>query len=813
MKRIINFAIIAAAALLAFAGCVKEQGYDTDQYGSAPTLSAFAPNPVFRGGELTFLGSNLEQVTSVKVPGVDEITAITVEATGRKSRIKITLPNSTEEVGVVKLTCKDGTVLTTLTELTYTEPIVFSSFSPASAMPGDVITIKGDYMNLVREVIFESGVIVAGEDILSQDRYTLTCKVPANAVTGRLIVGDSDELADPDNVANKVYSEKELAIGDPTVSSLSVSTPKPGNAVSIKGAYLQMIKTVVFADGVEVSDFEVSADGKTLTVAIPDVAKSGDVNVVDFAGKSFTAGAIEMVKPGNLSTSPAPVKAGEILTVSGDDLDVVSAVSVAGAGNVDFVAENGKISFIMPAKAAEGNVTLTSANGDAVEVAYTLVHPTVTEVAPVALMAGDSITVYGTDLDLITGVTLGGKEESFRFEGGALIVRTGDTSVSGKLVLKLANGETVEPGEEITLSYKSLIIVSSMPEAAHIGETVTLKGERFLMLENIFIGDEKVTLYTVRNDNEISFIMPWNSIGQYPVKFQLLNGDEETCPQQIEVLLEVKYYVPWEGSTQITWSDGGRVLVPAGAFDEIKPGARLRFYYTQVDQQWDQAQVNYGDWSGINFNEAGDGATTFNTTLVPTDVYGWYPDGILDRCTEVILTKEILTNLKDKHDICEDVDCSIIIQGSGLTFTKVEIVQEIPQEVPIWEGSTQITWSDGGRVLIPIEKFAAAKAGQALRLYYTQVDQQWDQAQVDYGDWDGINFTETSDGAIAFNTTLVPTDVYGWFPDGILDRCTKVILTQEIIDNILAKHGNCEDVDCGIIIQGSGLTFTAVTLE
>ena len=68
MKRIINFAIIAAAALLAFAGCVKEQGYDTDQYGSAPTLSAFAPNPVFRGGELTFLGSNLEQVTSRTPP-------------------------------------------------------------------------------------------------------------------------------------------------------------------------------------------------------------------------------------------------------------------------------------------------------------------------------------------------------------------------------------------------------------------------------------------------------------------------------------------------------------------------------------------------------------------------------------------------------------------------------------------------------------------------------------------------------------------------------------------------------------------------
>ena len=138
MKRIINFAIIAAAALLAFAGCVKEQGYDTDQYGSAPTLSAFAPNPVFRGGELTFLGSNLEQVTSVKVPGVDEITAITVEATGRKSRIKITLPNSTEEVGVVKLTCKDGTVL---------------------AAPEELSGLIGNWTNMAKIVIGEKWVL------------------------------------------------------------------------------------------------------------------------------------------------------------------------------------------------------------------------------------------------------------------------------------------------------------------------------------------------------------------------------------------------------------------------------------------------------------------------------------------------------------------------------------------------------------------------------------------------------------------------------------------------------------------------------
>ena len=77
-------------------------------------------------------------------------------------------------------------------------------------------------------------------------------------------------------------------------------------------------------------------------------------------------------------------------------------------------------------------MTLTIANGESFTAAYTLVHPTVTSVDPLTIMAGDTIKVAGTDLDLITGVTLGGKDEEFELKDGVIEIATAATSVADR---------------------------------------------------------------------------------------------------------------------------------------------------------------------------------------------------------------------------------------------------------------------------------------------------------------------------------------------------------------------------------------------
>ena len=154
MKNVLKYAAIAALCLSAVSltGC-KHEEYDTDQYAGAVALSAVAPNPVMRGGELRILGTNLENVTEVRFAGGVSVTDINVIKSGAHGELRVMVPLEGPVVGKVSIVTKDGTVLDSFADLEYTEPIELDSFAPAEVLSGDVVTVKGEYLNNVQEVI------------------------------------------------------------------------------------------------------------------------------------------------------------------------------------------------------------------------------------------------------------------------------------------------------------------------------------------------------------------------------------------------------------------------------------------------------------------------------------------------------------------------------------------------------------------------------------------------------------------------------------------------------------------------------------
>lgn len=731
MKNIFRYSILLAlCSLVGLVSCTHEE-LSTDQFSDdAVVFGAFAPNPVVRGAELRIMGSNLDKIVEVQIPGSEPITDIEVVASGRVSEIRVVTPAAGAEdvsvTGPVVIVDKDGNVYKSKADIEFTEGIVLDSFSPASAMPGDVVTVKGDYLYNVQQIVLGGGVYVTGEQITEKSRRELKFIVPSNAITGPVTIGDVDENNNPDGlIPNNVPSKEDLVIGDPTVKSADRGMLKAGAEITVQGTYLDMIAKAAFrvaaADGAVADtevDFALAEDNKSVKVALPATVVEGEIVLTSFAGKDFTAGAYTTVVPTEIAiAAETRYKAGLNAVVTGKDLDLVTGADLAGTA-LEFGYADDKLTFAIPAAAVDGVVTLALANGKTVATeAIELVKPVITSVSPLELYAGDeNIVVNGEDLDLVTGATLGGRAAEFEYADGAITVKTELTSVSGKVAFTLGNGVTVESADEVTVKYHSKVIVTEMPAMQHIGQEVVLKGSNFSLVENIFIGDVKVTQYSIRTDEEVRFLMPWNKAGMYSLSFHLFDGDVETVATQIEVGLELDIKTIWEGSMYISWS--GMSDLSWGGYDwsTVKPGTVLTAYF-DLDPGFDWWQVRFGNgsWSSIPSGmAAGDnipmvaGATYYSLTLTADDINALVNEG------------------------------GLVMTGTNYTLTKLTLTSEISQEVTLWEGeliaddwaNQPYALSDAGLEL----QQAGAQAGQVINFYLEPIEPAW-KLEIVEGHW------------------------------------------------------------------------------
>ena len=791
MKNIFRYSILLAlCSFIGLVSCTREE-ISTDQFSDdAVVFGAFAPNPVVRGAELRIMGSNLDKIVEVQIPGSEPITEIEVVSSGRVSEIRVVTPAAGAEdasvTGPVVITDNAGNTYQSMAELTFTEGIVLDSFSPANAMPGDEVTVKGDYLYNVQQIVLNNGVYVTGEQITAKSRRELKFIVPSNAVTGPVTIGDVDENNNPEGlIPNNVPSKEELVIGDPTVKAADRGAVKAGDQITVTGEYLNMIAGANFG-GVAV-DYTVAEDGKSLVAALPATAVDGDFVLVSYAGKEFNAGAYTTVIPTNVAIkAESRYKAGLNAVISGKDLDLVTGAALAGTA-LEYAFADNKITFSIPAAAVDGTVVLSLANGKTVETeAIELVKPVITEMTPLELFAGDeSITVKGSDLDLVVAAALGGREEEIEVaaDGKSIKVATTVSSVSGKIALSLANGVVVESADAVKVNYHSLVIVTEMPAMQHIGQEVVLKGSNFSLVENIFIGETKVTQYSLRTDEEVRFLMPWNKVGMYNIEFHLFSGDVETVAAQIEVGLELDIKTIWEGEAALNWS--GMSDLSWGGYDwsTVKPGTVLTAYFNLDEAQtyW-QVRFGNGSWASIPSGlEAAPGEG--NIPMTPGTTY-----------YAIKLTAADIDMLVNQG--------GLVMTGANYTLTKLTLTSEISQEATIWEGEAD---PQGYAVNLELGgadnsdwRNANLQVGQTIKIYFNLTDPSAWSIQAFDAHWGGqIKFSDAV--GTQFNQS-------NW--DGSLGYVSFVV--DEAIQAALTSSAGW---GASFILQGSGLIYTKITLQ
>ena len=796
MKNVLKYAAIAALCLSAVSltGC-KHEEYDTDQYAGAVALSAVAPNPVMRGGELRILGTNLENVTEVRFAGGITVTDFTVTKSGDHGELRVMVPLEGPEVGKVSIVTKDGTVLESFADLEFTEPIELDSFAPAEVLSGDVVTVKGEYLNNVQEVIL-GGVYVT--EFVSKDRHELKFVVPCNAVTGYIIVGDVNELVDPNTIPNQIYSATELVVGDPTVNEAAKATYKSGEVITVTGAHLDMIEKVDLVGATDV-EFSVAEDGKSLSFTLPASATDGAITLTSFAGKTFSAGEIETVTVADLAikslAEDGRYKAGCQVEITGADLDLVSKVDFVNA-SASFYLDGDKIIATLPASAKDGSVTVTLDSG---KQAYTpeieVVKPVATGVDKTEAVAGnDQVVVSGTDLDLVSAVTIGDKVQSFipcmfsLNSAEEMVVTIPAAAYTGVLTLTADSGyETVT--DEIAVSYAEPVSIVFDQESYELGKRITLVGEHLLQIDAIYVKGKKVVEYQKREDTSMSFSLPEAiaSPGVYRLELVLLDGTELTWAVPFTVTAPFTETAIWEGSqiingwAGVTFGDDRFVWANMG----LKEGDVIKIYFTAPEEGWWDLQLCNGHWGNLSIDEL-DGGNEIKQ--------GAFPGG----------TQTFSFNVTEAiaQSLMEDVGWggAFIINGDGnVEVTKISLIQFGATETLVWEGPSDHTGDyDLNQQLGGEDDWvnAGLYEGAEVRIYFTPDDWNDWSIQIFDGHWNGMGYV-TPNG-VQWNVENTP--------DAAKKRYVSFIAEGEAYKALTTKAG----WGYAIILQGKNMVFDKI---
>ena len=772
IKNIFTLLVVALAGLLLTA-CSKDD-LGTNQYQGGVSLNVYGPSPVMRGGQLRFLGSNLDQIREVIIPDGISITNIEVVKAGVPSEIRVTIPKDGPVPGKVILVSKTDERITTKTDLNYIEGIEITAF-PTSAMPGDVIKIEGDYLNLIYSLAFADNVLVSADDFVSHDRYAIEVKVPEEAKTGKLELYTADlTVVDKNSVEYQIIKTDEaIEIGVPTTQEVKSPrgtaaaegeiTAKAGEKITLTGSYYNVVSAIAFGD-VEVSEIEVSEDGTTLSFVVPATAPDGVFNLVCKSGEEVPVATLTTIKPTNCTATPNPVKALKALTISGQDMDVVTGVKFEGANVVEGdnlnVSADKVVVALVPEKATEGKLKLQMANGSEVEVEFTLVKPAATAYNPNPVSAGAAIQITGTDLDLVKSVTFGeatNADDKFKVsaDGTTITVTVPMEGTSGKPKLNLANGTSVE-APELTIDEAVFCYATALPgaeEEIKAGSTMTITVANSDVLTGVEMNGVACQ-YILSGDDKDQLIIGIPDTTPANGKLHLIssNGDityDITIIPATEVTLKL-----WTGMIDLDWGKPDAIYLDASVFENIPAGARMTL--TCTVNGWTQIWFEATDDVHLKFTDTTDGAYAFDRSFVPSDMYpdfAWGVDNNMD--ITVVLTQDVLDLIKEKGTFNirggNKGSATTILTKLVVNYT-IELEKDLVTEFGLtnMDGTAitfpyQFTWDNAGRFLIAGDKLKSAGLKQGSVLSFYKSTSAKGQVQINYNTDGWPNVTTVAD--------------------------------------------------------------------
>ena len=348
--------LVVALVGLSLTGC-SEDDLDTNPYSkSGVNIVGFGPSPILRTHEIRITGTNFSKVTGVAFPGNAVVERAAFNSSDAQN-IYVNVPDESVP-GKIRLVAGSDTLATSTSLLTFEEPIEVTSVTPTTNLnAGDEITIRGEYVYNIAEVVFACGATgapVIAEDFTYVSRKEIRVQVPLAAESGKITMNDGADW--------ELEWETPLDIKSATFTALSKTTAEFGEQITITGSNLHTVETVMFPGGVT-CDFTVSDDHNTITTTVPAETKSGAITLVLYSGASLTTDELNVPTLNITEVSKEKdLRVGDEIVLTGENLDRIASIVMPGHGEMaagEYTISGNKLSFIVPEDMTDGSMVLT----------------------------------------------------------------------------------------------------------------------------------------------------------------------------------------------------------------------------------------------------------------------------------------------------------------------------------------------------------------------------------------------------------------------------------------------------------------------
>lgn len=286
--------------------------------------------------------------------------------------------------------------------------VILLSFGPSGVHHGDEITFFGQNMDKVSSIVFQPAVEISKSAFSSVTSDRINVTVPDAAEAGKII------LKTP---KGEIESITILNFEVPVEIESITEEVKPGATLTITGDKLNWIEQITFPSDLILTkeDFE-SQSLTELVVTVPMEAQTGFLLFATGGTKPLTFGSEEQLivtVPTVTALTPASIRHTAELTISGTNLDLITAVEFGGGTEVskaNFASHTQtEIKLAVPASTIKGKLTLKQLSPVEIQTAddLVIVLPIGTTATPSPAIPGTSdLTISGTDLDLVAELGL-----------------------------------------------------------------------------------------------------------------------------------------------------------------------------------------------------------------------------------------------------------------------------------------------------------------------------------------------------------------------------------------------------------------------